>query len=168
MALRIFCCLVCVLAGNSGRAQTGIQTPERYDPVPEEDTDRIEEGLQKLQDAVSVLARGDRDRRLLADVAVLAKGVEWCLRHAEFYKPRKGKGKTVYVRYCEDAIATGLERARLQGKDQIPWMSQPGSTIRGYFSRVDGSLQPYALSLPENFADVERLHRWPLHVKLHG
>jgi len=157
-----------VLTGIPGLAQTGVQTPERFDPVPQEDHGRIRGDLQKLQAAAAVLERGDQPRSLLADVAVLAKGVEWCLRHAEFYQPRNGKGKTAYVRYCEDAIATGLKRARRLEAGQVPWLSQTGSTIRGYVSRVDGSLQPYALSLPVNFSEVDRLHRWPLHVKLHG
>ena len=149
-------------------AQTGIQTPERFDPVPKEDEPRLKDSLAKLQKEIAVLQKGNSDSRLVADVAVFAKGVEWCLRHSEFYKPRNGKGKTAYVQYSDDAIAKGLERAKLLTEGNSPWTKMIGSTIRGYASKVDGSVQPYALSLPKGFDKAERLHRWPLHVKLHG
>ena len=44
---------------------------------------------------------------------------------------------------------------------------QPGTTIRGYYSKVDGSVQPYALALPTGI-DPQSPTRHPLHSKLHG
>lgn len=168
MSNRLTIALLCLAVSTESYAQTGIQTPERFDPVPKEHEPRLQDGLATLQKEVAALQSEDQDSRLVADVAVLAKGVEWCLRHAEFYKPRNGKGQTAYVKYCDDAIREGLARAKLLREGESPWGTQPGSTIRGYVSRVDGSVQPYALSLPADFEKAERLHRWPLHVKLHG
>ncbi|MDA0587176.1 MAG: prolyl oligopeptidase family serine peptidase [Planctomycetota bacterium] len=148
--------------------QTGIQTPEQFDPVPKEDEPRLLDGLATLQKQVAILSQGDHDERLIDDVSIYAKGVEWCIRHNEFYKPRAGNGSTAYVKYCDAAIAEGLSRAKLLAAGKSPWFDQVGSTIRAYTSKVDGSVQPYAVSLPEGFADAERTHRWPLHVKLHG
>lgn len=169
MSLRaLLALLICLGAALQGFAQTGIQTPEQFDPVPKEDEPRLLDGLARLNKEVAILQQGDHDARLVADVAVFAKGVTWCIRHNEFYKPRDGKGETVYVKYCDDAIASGLERARLLADGKSPWTDQVGSTIRGYVSNVDESVQPYAISLPENFAEAERTYRWPLHIKLHG
>jgi pimeloyl-ACP methyl ester carboxylesterase len=149
-------------------AQTGIQTPKQFDPVPKEDEPRLLDGLTTLKKEVAILTQGDHDERLVDDVAIFAKGVEWCIRHNEFYKPRNGKGTTAYVKYCDSAIAEGLARAKQVASENSPWTKQVGSTIRAYTSKVDGSVQPYAISLPDGFADAERTYRWPLHVKLHG
>lgn len=99
-------------------------------------------------------------RRAFHDVEVYAKAVEWILRHREFYSP-------AYVRQAKQALATGFERVKQLGQEQPSWFTQPGSTVRGYLSKVDGSTQPYALSLP-NGVDLKDGKRWPLVVKLHG
>ena len=47
------------------------------------------------------------------------------------------------------------------------WTLQTGTTVRGYVSAVDGSIQPYAITLPEG-VNPKKANRWPLHVVLHG
>lgn len=124
--------------------------------------------LDELNTAIADLQQGDHQSQLVADVAVFGKGVEWCLRHNEFHASRKKDAPSPWVKYCQTALETGLARADEVKSGQSSWRAQTGSTIRAYVSGVDGSVQPYALSLPANIADVERTHRWPLHVKLHG
>ena len=108
------------------------------------------------------------DARALADARVLPKGIEWCFLHDEFHKPRNGKGKTAWVKYCDAALQAGQSRLTSLTAGKSPWTTQTGSTIRGYTSRVDGSIQPYAISLPSDFSKAKSGQRWPLHVKLHG
>jgi dienelactone hydrolase len=123
---------------------------------------KLDELQLRLKEAAS------RPSKLLADAQVFAKGVEWCLRHGEFY-PAKNEGQpSAWIKYCEDAIATCNTRLDELQAGTHSWTDQEGSTIRGYVSRVDGSIQPYALSLPAGFKDAESGDRWPLHVKLHG
>lgn len=99
-------------------------------------------------------------RAAFADVAIFTKSVKWMLHHHEFPKPG-------YAKQAAMAIAVGKSRARELDAGMPGWLLKSGTTIRGYVSRVDGSVQPYALTLPE---DVNPLSgkRWPLHVKLHG
>ncbi len=81
---------------------------------------------------------------------VFAKALEWSEKHeGELRKP---------------ASIEKLERARATTEERL---NGPGTTIRGYVSKVDGSVQPYALTLPKGF-DPKRSKRWPLVVKLHG
>jgi dienelactone hydrolase len=131
---------------------------------------RLAVEAKQLESALNAVVskNDDVNARHVADVRVFAKGVEWCVRHAEFHKPRNGKGKTAWVKYCDAAIKTGNERLQLLSTGKSPWKTTTGSTIRGYVSRVDGSVQPYAISLPSNFSKAESGYRWPLHVKLHG
>lgn len=143
-------------------------------PVPADQEAKIRDGLRELNTEIETLfdknPSGQKlDARLRADVAVYAKGVEWCLLHNEFYVPKNSKdGKTPYARFCLDALNTGKLRVKELTSGKPAWTSKPGSTIRGYVSRVDGSVQPYSLLLPKSFADAKPAQRWPLHLVLHG
>ena len=94
------------------------------------------------------------------DVALFAKAVEWILRHDEFYADD-------YLAQSKQALDTGRERAAMLREGRSPWRDQIGMTVRAYRSRVDDSIQPYAVTLPVGF-DIQSKKRWPLHVVLHG
>ena len=134
-------------------------------PPSDEKLVELQAGLQRLQTSVDELSDRpelqDRDGRArLADVAIFAKAVEWMLRHDEF--PQKD-----YAKQAAKAIELGQQRAeQLKGKS-APWELQPGVTVRAYTSRIDGSVQPYALTLPKDVKPRSG-DRWPLHLKLHG
>lgn len=120
----------------------------------------IVDKLSQLRAAVADLKRDRGDLRPVADVEVYAKAAEWILRHGEFYRPE-------YADRALAALQTGLQRAGQLAAGNSPWLHQPGMTVRGYYSGVDGSVQPYALTLPAGVADHPG-KRWPLYVKLHG
>lgn len=129
--------------------------------VSEQDRGRITAKLAELQKAVAALKKNDKlDRERIADVEIYAKAAEWTLRHGEFFNPR-------FVRYTLKALNTGLQRAEQLANGKSPWLHRPGKTILGYYSEVDGSVQPYALTLPEK-SDPSSPQRYPLHVVLHG
>ncbi len=162
---RQFAAIVAALVLFSSECPSWAQT------APPKETAQIKRKLAELQQVVDGLKSKTKDMRLLADVDVYAKATEWILRHDEFYLPRKRKGKpqgpSRYLQYTLTALETGLARARELSGGKSPWVLQTGSTIRGYYSRVDGSVQPYALSLPEGI-NPKSGKRWPLYVKLHG
>lgn len=144
---------------------------------PPSDTDAaaIRSGISDLQKALGELKKTKRDERLVADVEIYAKAVEWALRHDEFYLPKppadgskpKTEPKSKYPQYALNAIKTGLKRAEELAAGKSSWTTQTGKSIRGYVSRVDGSVQPYAVTLPEG-AGARTSKRWPLYVVLHG
>ncbi len=144
-------------------------------PPSESDATAIRSGLADLQKAVADLKPKAKDARLVADVEVYAKAVEWALRHDEFYLPPlpkdgskpKTEPKSRYPQYALNAIKTGLKRAEELAAGKPSWSAQTGKSIRGYVSRVDGSVQPYAVTLPEG-AGAKTSKRWPLYVVLHG
>ncbi|MCA9072880.1 MAG: hypothetical protein KDA84_28350, partial [Planctomycetaceae bacterium] len=151
-------------ASGPGIVQVLAQAP------PADAEKSLQEGSAKLQDKLTAETErrkalsektGRRiDEQALADAAVFPKAVEWILRHKEFYKPN-------YVQQTQQALKFGTERVEQLAKDQTPWQNRVGSTVLGYVSKVDGSVQPYALTLPEG-VDPKSGQRWPLYVKLHG
>ena len=71
---------ICVLIG-------GVSISVAQPPL-ESDATAIRAGLADFQKAVGELKHKKPDERLLADVEIYAKAVEWALRHSEFYLPK--------------------------------------------------------------------------------
>lgn len=133
---------------------------QAQEPAPE-DRAKLEQQLQELQKQIEVLKQNPKTKKaLLADVEVYAKAAEWILRHNEFYKPQ-------YVKDTFQILETGQKRAQQLQAGKPEWTEQTGTVIFGYYSKIDGSVQPYALTFPADFKEKSS-HRWPLHVELHG
>ncbi|GAB4142019.1 MAG: prolyl oligopeptidase family serine peptidase [Planctomycetaceae bacterium] len=161
---RAFLCCGCVglmLAGTTSvQAQTAFPSAKSL-KISEQDRQTITKKLGQLRKAITVLkSQKKMDRQLIADVDVFAKAAEWILRHGEFFRKN-------YARLTISALDTGLKRALELSEGKPSWTHRPGTSIRGYYSKVDGSVQPYALTLPKG-VQPDSPNRWPLHVKLHG
>lgn len=145
-------------------AQTpSFEVPDAYAPVEEE-----LDAIQMRSDELARLLEQIREQPPLdpghpddefADVAIFLKAAQWIVRHGEFTTPE-------YVGMTLDALEAGIERARRLVDGERPWRSEPGSHVFGYVSAVDGSVQPYAVIVPEVSGD--RSHRLRLDVVLHG
>ena len=134
------------------------------EPEPEQGQ-QLEEKLRQFQQEFQKLkatTEGDsrKQEQALADIQICGKAVDWCLRHSEFYKPD-------YVQHAFDALKLGHARIAAFRSTGQAVEDKPGASVRGYISRVDGSVQPYAVTLPAGFSG-DRSRRWPLHLKLHG
>lgn len=119
------------------------------------DTGDLAQRLGVLQKEVNKL-----DPKKRVDAEVCSKAVEWILRHDEFYRPN-------YVQSAQKTIDLGMQRARQLSQGGSNWGMRPGVHALGYRSAVDHSVQPFILTLPENFKS-SGAKRWPLYVVLHG
>jgi len=130
------------------------------DPVPAvkiapAELDKLREGVKPLTAKVSALGKNP----LVADVAIYEKAVQNLLRYNdEFYAP-------TYLKFAQDALATGLARAEALEKGAAGWTKEAGRVIRAYKSRVDDSFQPYKLSIPASYDPSKPIR---LDVILHG
>lgn len=125
-----------------------------------EDAKTIRQDLDQLNGKVAQLKRGRDDMRAAADVEIFAKAADWIVRHHEFFEP-------AYAAWTIEALKIGIDRADGLSANKVPWFPREGSTVLGYYSQVDESVQPYVVTLPEGF-DANSDKRWPLHVELHG
>jgi hypothetical protein len=68
------------------------------------------------------------------------------------------------VRTAKAHLKAGLERAKELKAGQPSWVNAKGLVVRGYKSKIDGSIQPYGLVVPENYKPnaefVYRLDLW--------
>ena len=116
-------------------------------------------GLEELNEQIEALRRkkDPRIQALLPDVIIFARAVDEALTYQEFFRE-------VEIQIAKQHLERGLERAKLLAAGQAPWTSQTGLVVRGYVSKLDGSVQPYGLVIPENYKpdqiEPRRLDIW--------
>ena len=131
--------------------------------ISEGDRAELEKGVAQLGRQIEALraqTRGTPEERLLPDVQIYHKAVDWALRYNEFLR----SNETALARTL---LKQGLERSRHLGEGKAPWLTATGLVVRGYLSRIDGSVQPYGLVVPAGFASDAKINR-RLDVWLHG
>ncbi|QDU20761.1 prolyl oligopeptidase family serine peptidase [Urbifossiella limnaea] len=149
--------LVALPAAADGPADN---IPDNVRPVPPKGIDlppaddaELRKGLAELQGLIKDIGR----HPLLADVAIYEKAVRYAVEYKEVFDP---KG----IPAVKNVLKAGLERARLLKDGKHPWTTQTGYVVRGYFSKIDGSAQPYGLHVPANYQFVgnadHRLDFW--------
>lgn len=155
------------LTHSAARGQNGSDRPPQQVPPPgievaAADRTELQNGLAALDKLIAELAKRKdaHTKSLLPDVEVFASAVRTALNHREFFAAADiGKAK--------ELLRIGTERAQQLRDDRAAWTKQPGPLARGYVSRIDGSLQPYGVVVPENYRpggnDKFRLDVW-----LHG
>lgn len=130
-------------------AQAPPQLPPPGIDIPAESRSDLSRKLGALDQAIAAVAH----HPLIADVLVLRDAVRTALDYNEFYKldePAKA------MRLLE----MGLERARHLAAGRAPWTTATGLVVRGYVSKIDGSVQPYGLVIPHNWRGPSRLDLW--------
>ena len=98
--------------------------------------------------------------KLIPDVQVFHKAIDWGLRHKNFYEVNEFK-------IAENLLQEGNTRATQLSKGKSPWTRKSGLVVRGYISKIDNSIQPYGLVIPQSqTTDPWRKRR--LDIWLHG
>jgi dienelactone hydrolase len=144
----------------------GLLAAQNYAPPPPSMPDKvtldaIADKTEKLGQTIDSLRRkGVRDP-YLAEAEIFHKAAVWIVRHNEFYQPSFGA-------WTVDVLGQGLARAKQISEGKAPWLEQPGRTsVRAYRSRIDGSVQPYAVTLPADYGN-DHNKKWRVDVVLHG
>ena len=130
--------------------------------VPPDDRRALEDGLAGLAGAIDRL-RAKNDPRLaglLPDVQVFHKAVHDALKYQEFFDPKD----LVKARH---QLVEGQARAESLMRGEAPWASQIGLVVRGYVSKIDGSVQPYGLVVPPTYTTLSP-HRYRLDLWFQG
>lgn len=161
MRLNRYVLLMGLLACQIAGAQA--PRPQNTKTITEAERLEISNRIAALDAEVSILEGktfGDQLRPddAVADVAVALKAGRWILRHGEFFA-EDSVGKTLRV------LDLGATRAGDLARGKHPWTSAKGGVLRGHRSKIDGSIQPYAVYVPENYDSSTRVR---LDVVLHG
>ncbi len=128
--------------------------------VSPKDRELLAKGLEELQKQIQQL-QASRDPKvvpLIPDVQIFHKAVHDALAYEEFFKPQE-------VAKAKDLLEDGKRRATQLLSGSAPWASQTGLVVRGYLSRIDGSVQPYGLVIPDLEKPGERTPTGPRSVR---
>jgi hypothetical protein len=156
----------CLLAVVIVLAAAGVIPAQNFAPPPVQAPDEatrkeIVARAEKLSGRLTELRRLRVPDALLAEVEIYHKAAVWVARHNEFYHKDAGA-------WTLEVLDRGLLRASQLARGEAPWHLLPGMTsVRAYRSRIDGSLQPYAVTLPADYGR-DQAQRWRLDVVLHG
>ncbi len=114
--------------------------------VPETQKQQLQQGLAKLQTSLDQLKKSKdaRIKSLIPDVEIYHRAVRCALEYQEFFHEREiGVGLNL--------LQQGQERAEQLLKGEAPWTRQTGLVVRGYVSKIDQTVQPYGLVIPDNY-----------------
>ncbi|WP_422927433.1 alpha/beta hydrolase-fold protein [Singulisphaera sp. PoT] len=156
----VFLLATSLLGGiRDAQAQPTFKEPDRY-PLEAAERQGLEARLEEFGKQIAGIptARAaDRDDAL-ADVVVYHKAAAWAIQLGEFFAKKD-------VEATRAVLDRGIERAAQLAEGKKPWLEKPGARLLGFYSKVDRSVQPYALIVPEGLPAGERTR---LDVVLHG
>jgi pimeloyl-ACP methyl ester carboxylesterase len=134
------------------------QATQAYIPTPEE-LAPIKAKLDELNAAIAALKASGADDDLIVD----AESCAW-IAHNILAVPGSFIEKS-YVNRCVTMLNDGLRRAGQIKDGTAAWPKLTGSLHRAFRSAVDGTAQPYDISIPASYDGTKP---WPLYVYLHG
>jgi len=139
-----------------------VLAPVRSAGLSGEERGQIEKGLKELEKLVRLHQARERPPGghldHLADAEIFGKSIAWALRHDDHFEP----GDVVLLK---KALQRGKERIDAIEAGKPVWTEKKGGLVRGFVSRVDGSVQPYGLIVPAKYSRDRPLR---LDVVLHG
>ena len=151
-----------VTAQRGGRGQApapAAQAPKEYPPTAEQRS-QIDAKLADLTKQIQALEAKKTDPKLLADVIIFQRAAQYILRYPEEFNYGPN-----YAAETISALDMGLERAKELASGGTSWASKKGNVVRGYISSVDGTVQPYGVTIPDSYDGTKPVR---LDVWLHG
>jgi hypothetical protein len=138
--------------------------PPKGAEVAEADLKVLREGLAELRTAIDWLPHDLLKYptlvELIPDVEIYHKAVRYAVEFDELYVDKKRDD----VAAAKKLVAQGMQRVKELKEGKPTWPTATGYVVRGYRSRIDGSVQPYGLLVPKNYEyegrDKHRLDFW--------
>ncbi|MFZ4764957.1 MAG: prolyl oligopeptidase family serine peptidase [Roseimicrobium sp.] len=161
------CALLCLAAltgavladGPADNAASNVRPiPPPGVEIPAQDREALTKGAaelkQLIEDAKKAQAKNPQLADLLPDVEIFHKAVDWALRYNYFNKATETKS-------AYEQLTEGKKRAEALKAGDAPWTRQKGLVVRAYRSKIDNSIQPYGMVIPESYNGAQsRLDFW--------
>ncbi len=138
--------------------------PPKGVAVPEADARELKAGLDELKQELDALPAALKGKPalldLIPDVEVYHKAVRYAVEYGEFFNARE-------IPVAKRLLKQGMQRAKELRDGQPSWTTQTGLVVRGYRSKIDGSVQPYGLVVPASYSPTSP-HKFRLDFWWHG
>lgn len=135
--------------------------PPKVSPPNDAQRKAIEEKQEQLRAKLGELKQQRVSESVVPSVEIYLKASEWILRYNEFWHAEA-------VKWTLSILDQGMKRADEAKAGKTPWLEpSTRSTARAYRSRIDGSVQPYAITFPPDYGKVDG-KKYRLDLVLHG
>ena len=157
--LTLFCaiCFAQAPSTNKPLPPAGIE-------IPAADRAELQTGVEALGKEIEKLRNELKDKpnllELLPDVQIFYNAVYYALKYNEILHARE-------IPLAKAQLRQGFERAKELRAGKPSWTTQTGLVVRGYVSKIDGSVQPYGLVVPATY-QPNLPHQYRLDVWFHG
>lgn len=139
------------------------QTKKKAAPPPiqpkAEELAQVREKTERIEEIMRAVTASGKLREAWPDVDVYAKSGRFLLEFPDTFFTQEGIDRALAV------LDQGIERARALQSGNAPWITAKGRKIHGYYSDLDGSVQPYGVTVPESYDGSKPVR---LYVWLHG
>jgi len=139
--------------------------PLPKDPLPAAEKAALDQGADELgrqiEDLQSVLKGKSELLALVPDVQIFHNAVRYAATCDEIFDAKRE------LPIARKQLRMGVERAQALREGKAPWTTQTGLVVRGYVSKIDGSVQPYGLVVPATYQPGSA-HKHRLDVWCHG
>jgi hypothetical protein len=142
-------------------AQRGpAQPPPQLTP---EQKNQYQSKIDELDGIVKDLRARKVNEDLIADVDIYAKAGKWLQEFPQ------GFGNAQAIATYLGVLDQGLARGRQLQAGLSPWVMEKGRKVLGYYSPLDGSVQPMGVTIPDPYdaGKPDRLYVW-LHGRSNG
>lgn len=117
-------------------------------PIPADVREELRSGADFVAAQVRAFRSDSSTRtnliRFLPDIEVFAKAVDWALRYNEFYRTNE-------IEVARLQLKEALSRLEALRTGTMPWLEKRGPVAGGYLSKIDGSIQPFGVVVPESY-----------------
>jgi predicted peptidase len=116
--------------------------------IPDQDRTELLTGAENLERGINEARQALQNRpgllELLPDVQIYHKAVHWAVTYNEVYKTNE-------ISQARRLLQRGQERLEELRQGKPSWTTATGLVVRGYVSKIDGSVQPYGLVVPSSY-----------------
>jgi len=140
------------------------QLPPAGVAIPDNDRAELTAGAAELAKEIGALKLAKLSTEmagLIPDVEIFHKAVDWPLRYNEFYDVKQ-------VATARTLLAEGMSRAKSLLDGKAPWTTATGPVVRGYRSKIDGSVQPFGVVVPPTWKGAADKKPRPTWIWNHG
>jgi len=147
LLLSLFATIPAMADGPADNIPTNVRRiPKLGVEVPADVRQELEKGLAELRQEIEELSKMKDEvvRNYLPDVEIYYKAVHDALIYQEFFDVKEFETARQMLRH-------GLDRAEGLQTGNPMWLKTKGPVVRAYRSKIDGSIQPFGLVVPDSF-----------------
>ena len=138
------------------------QVPRAGIEIDAEERKKISDKNNKLKTLINEFSKLNNEKltELLPDIKIFHNAIHYALIYNEFLN--KNEIKKAHI-----ILDEGIKRAENLKQGKAPWLMQKGLVVRGFISKIDKSVQPYGLFIPESY-DAGNNKKYRTDLWLHG